>query len=118
MEIVQKQYITRGSFLQCLIKTVSYILYYDVFMIAEDNDSCIFASNSPLFSENFRNTFRSLDGLVESCKDLDAYWKYLISIMSLSFIGFIVSIFAVISDCIAPCMEEKYEKPRPRTADI
>ena len=84
-------------------------------IIIGDNNTCIFAPNSPLYTESFRNAFLSVDGLITSCQDLSGYWKYLIGIMTLSFVGLVVSVLAIISDCVAPCMEEKYEKPLLRT---
>lgn len=60
-----------------------------------------------------------MDGLVNSCEDLDEFWKYLISIMSLSFVGFLVSILAIISDCAAPCVEERYDNKKLKsTSDV
>lgn len=79
-----------------------------------DNSTCIFNADSPLYTQGFRDTFRPVDSLVNSCEDLDQFWTYLIGLMSLSFIGFVVSLVAIFSDCIAPCAEEKYH-PESRT---
>ena len=69
---------------------------------------CIFAANSPLYTPEFRNTFRPIDGLVNSCENLLDYWEYLISLMSLSFMGLLMSVIAITSNCITPCVEERY----------
>ena len=69
---------------------------------------CIFAPNSPLYTPEFRNTFRPIDGLVNSCENLFDYWEYLISLMSLSFMGLLMSVIAITSNCITPCVEERY----------
>ena len=83
--------------------------------LSAGNATCIFDPSSNLYGDNFRNTFEVLDGLVPSCEDLDATWKYLISIMSLSFVGFLISILAIFSDCVTPCVEEKFERRNYRT---
>jgi hypothetical protein len=59
-----------------------------------------------------------VDGLVNSCEDLDDYWKILISIMSLSIVGFLVSILAITSDCVTPCVEENYENRKLRKTAV
>lgn len=82
--------------------------------MSADNSTCIFNADSPLYTQGFRDTFRPVDSLVDSCEDLDQFWTYLVGLMSLSFIGFVVSLIAIFSDCIAPCAEEKY-RPQSRT---
>ena len=79
-----------------------------------DNSTCIFSSDSPLYTSGFRETFRPVDSLIDNCEDLDQFWTYLVGLMSLSFIGFVVSLIAIFSDCITPCAEEKYN-PQDRT---
>ena len=69
---------------------------------------CIFAVNSPLYTPGFRNAFRPIDGLIDSCENLLDFWEYLISLMSLSFMGLLISFIAIISNCVTPCLEERY----------
>ena len=79
-----------------------------------DNSTCIFSSNYPLYTSGFREMFRPVDSLIDSCEDLDQSWTYLVGLMSLSFIGFVVSLIAIFSGCITLCAEEKYN-PQDRT---
>ncbi|KAL5505124.1 hypothetical protein EMCRGX_G006505 [Ephydatia muelleri] len=72
--------------------------------------SCIFAENSPLYTDKVRQDLRSLDSLVYSCVDLEPFWKYLISIMSLCFMGLVLSVITIVTDCTTPCCEDEYRK--------
>ncbi len=74
------------------------------------NDTCIFDSRSPLYTANIRDSFLSVDNLVSSCEDLDEFWRHLIVIMSLSIVGLLVSLLAIISDCVTPCMWKRNMK--------
>ena len=77
--------------------------------VATNNGTdCIFAVNSPLYTPGFRNAFRPIDGLIDSCENLLDFWEYLISLMSLSFMGLLISFIAIISNCVTPCLEERY----------
>ena len=77
--------------------------------VATNNGTdCIFAVNSPLYTPGFRNAFRPIDGLIGSCENLLDFWEYLISLMSLSFMGLLISFIAIISNCVTPCLEERY----------
>ncbi|XP_003382524.1 PREDICTED: uncharacterized protein LOC100634672 [Amphimedon queenslandica] len=71
---------------------------------------CIFSEDSELYSDNFRIVMNSLDTIIPSCDDLSDYWTYLIAIMSLCFIGTLVSLVALIVNCITPCVEDSYTK--------
>jgi len=53
-----------------------------------------------------------IDALVSSCADLATTWSFLVVIMTLCVVGVIISLVAIISDCAAPCAEEKYEGKR------
>ena len=85
---------------------------------AGSNDTCIFDEDSMLYAEDFRNAFRPIDSLINSCDDLEEYWKYLVSIFSLAFIGMVVSILAIISNCVAPCVEERIEGSQVIKTDV
>lgn len=71
---------------------------------------CIFADSSPLYSSNFRTALSPLDTIVPSCEDLENVWTYLVANMSLCFIGLLVSMVAIVTNCITPCLEESYSK--------
>ena len=75
-----------------------------------DNSTCVFAPDSPLYTSSLRDTLSPVDTLVTSCADLGDYWTYLIGLMSLSFVGFVLSAVAIISNCIVPCLEGRYQK--------
>lgn len=75
-----------------------------------DNTTCIFADGSPLYTAQLSEALRPIDSLVTSCVDLADYWTYLIGLMSLCFVGFILSGVAIISNCIVPCVEGEYDK--------
>ena len=79
---------------------------------------CIFSESSPLYSEQFRNTFRPIDGLVGSCEDLGGYWEYLVALMSLSVMGLLVSAVAIVSNCITPCCADRYEEKWAPSTDV
>lgn len=70
---------------------------------------CIFSDDSPLYSENFRTSMEPLDRLVPSCEDLEAYWKHLVSLMSLNIMGLFVSVVAIVINCITPCVEDRQD---------
>ncbi len=70
---------------------------------------CIFSEDSVLFGDNVRAVLSPIEEYVPSCNDLNDYWTYLIAIMSLSFIGLVVSIVGIISNCITPCVEDHYQ---------
>jgi len=72
-------------------------------------DRCIFFNGSNLYSVEFSNAFRPVDAIVGSCRDLADYWEFLISIMSLSFMGLLISVIAIITNCITPCVEDRYD---------
>ena len=80
---------------------------------------CVFSESSELYPENVRNVFQPIEEFVPSCDDLDEYWTFLVSIMSLSFIGLLVSIVGILTNCITPCVEDQYEQVwRPKTPDV
>lgn len=68
---------------------------------------CIFSETSPLYTESFRSSMRPLDRLVPSCEDLESYWKHLVSLMSLSIMGLLVSFVAIVINCVTPCVEDR-----------
>lgn len=72
-----------------------------------EGGDCIFSEDSPLYSESFRSSLESLDNLVPSCEDLEVYWKHLISLMSLNVLGLLVSVIAVVTNCLTPCIEDR-----------
>lgn len=72
--------------------------------------TCIFSDPSTLYSDKVRQDLRSLDSLVNSCVDLEPFWKYLISLMSLCFMGLVLSVIAIVTDCTTPCCEDEYRK--------
>ncbi len=75
-----------------------------------DNNTCVFAPASPLYTPSLRDTLAPIDTLVISCADLSDYWTYLIGLMSLCFVGFVLSGVSIISNCVVPCVEGRYEK--------
>ena len=80
---------------------------------------CVFSESSELYPENVRNVFQLIEEFVPRCDDLDEYWTFLVSIMSLSFIGLLVSIVGILTNCITPCVEDQYEQVwRPKTPDV
>ena len=80
--------------------------------------SCIFSENSRLYPENVRLAFRPFEDYIPSCNDLNNYWTYLIGIMSLCFIAIVISFVAVITNCITPCVEDRYSNVwRPKTPE-
>jgi len=88
---------------------------YDEFELRREQDGsgavdrCIFFNGSNLYSVEFSNAFRPVDAIVGSCRDLADNWEFLISIMSLSFMGLLISIIAIITNCITPCVEDRYD---------
>ena len=70
---------------------------------------CIFAEDSPLYSESFRSSMEPLDRLVPSCEDLESFWKHLVSLMSLSIMGLLVSLVAIVINCVTPCVEDRQD---------
>ena len=75
-----------------------------------DNSTCLFDPGSPLYTQELRETLRPIDSLVLSCADLAEFWTYLIGLMSLCFVGFVISVISIISNCVVPCVEGRYEK--------
>ena len=69
---------------------------------------CIFTENAEVYSEGFRDTLEVIDQFVPSCDDLADFWTYLIANMSLCFLGLLVSMVALIANCLTPCIEERY----------
>jgi len=88
---------------------------YDEFELRREQDGsgavdrCIFFNGSNLYSVEFSNAFRPVDAIVGSCRDLADNWEFLISIMSLSFMGLLISVIAIITNCITPCVEDRYD---------
>ncbi|CAI8017584.1 hypothetical protein GBAR_LOCUS10664 [Geodia barretti] len=84
---------------------------YDQLQVLEGSGGsegdCIFADGSPLYSESFRSSMEPLDRLVPSCEDLESYWKHLVSLMSLSIMGLLVSLVAIVINCVTPCVEDR-----------
>lgn len=78
--------------------------------------SCIFSRGSPLVSEDIRTVLQPLDDFVPDCSQLVQYWTYLVSNMSLCFLGFVLSVVAAITNCATPCLEDRYQsKWSPKT---
>jgi hypothetical protein len=75
----------------------------------DEGGDCIFSDDSRLYSSGFRSTMEPLDRLVPSCEDLDSYWKHLISLMSLSCMGLLVSVVALVMNCVTPCVEDRQD---------
>jgi len=75
-----------------------------------DNSTCLFDTESPLYSQQLRDALRPVDSLVSDCSELEEYWMYLIGLMSLCFVGFILSIVSLLSNCVVPCVESRYDK--------
>jgi hypothetical protein len=69
---------------------------------------CIFSDGSQLYSNDFRMVFAVIDDQVTNCSDLNTYWSYLIALMSLCFVGMVISIIAIFTNCITPCVEDRY----------
>ena len=67
---------------------------------------CIFSEDSPLYSDSFRAAMCSLDSLVPSCEDLESHWKHLVSLMSLATMGLLVSLVAIMVNCVIPYVED------------
>ncbi len=81
--------------------------------------ACIFSDSSSLYTTNVKNFFSPIEELIPDCNDLNEYWTYLVAIMSLSFIGLIVSIVGIFSNCITPCVEDYYQHSwKPGTTDV
>lgn len=68
---------------------------------------CIFSDDSPLYTSSFRSSMQPLDGLVPSCEDLESHWKHLVSLMSLNCMGLLVSLVAIVINCVTPCVEDR-----------
>lgn len=81
-------------------------------------DRCIFDETSPLYTESFRDAFRPIDSLVPSCEDLETHWPFLIALLSLSFMGLLVSLIAIVSNCITPCVEDEYGQDGSNKTDV
>ncbi len=90
--------------------TLSSSIIIIVNFLCTGNSTCVFAARSPLYTSQLRDALRPVDTLVSSCADLADYWTYLIGLMSLCFVGFILSGVAIISNCILPCVEGRYDK--------
>lgn len=95
-----------------LYGTAIYLPTYNSLTVAGSgsgsNILCIFSQQSQLYSDEFRIIFRPLDSYVPSCNDLSEYWTYLIAIMSLCFVGCVISVVAIFTNCITPCVEDRY----------
>lgn len=83
--------------------------------------ACIFSDSSTLYGENVRMIFSPIEEYIGSCNDLNDYWTYLVAIMSLCFIGLLVSVVGIITNCITPCVEDRYQhswKPSSSIPDV
>ena len=72
---------------------------------------CLFSQNSPLYNEDIRSSLQGFNDLVSDCRDLSDWWKQLLAIACLCFVGTMVSFVGAVSNCATPCLEEEYKKP-------
>ena len=81
--------------------------------------NCIFSEDSTLFGSEARRFLSPIEEYVPSCNELNEFWTYLVALMSLSFIGLVVSIVGIISNCITPCVEDHYQHSwKPGNSDV
>ena len=99
------------------ILCVSFITHEVVEGNGGGGGDCIFAEDSSLYSESFRSSMELLDCLVLSCEDLESFWKHLISLMSLSIMGLLVSLVAIVINFVTLCVEDRQDSIswNPRT---
>ena len=71
---------------------------------------CILSQNSRLFPENIRTVIQPLDDFVPNCSQLAHYWTFLVANMSLCFLGLLLSVVAIFTNCATPCLEDRYQR--------
>ena len=72
---------------------------------------CLFSQDSPLYNKGIRSSLRGFNDLVSDCRDLSDWWRELLAIGCLCFVGAMVSFMGAVSNCATPCLEEQYKKP-------
>ena len=76
---------------------------------AINSSLCIFAPDVNFYTGTVQEVFQPIDDTITSCEELNEYWTYLVSNMSLCFVALLVTIVGIIANCITPCVEDRYE---------